>query len=122
MTTITVIGAGSWGTAIAIHLARNGHHILLWDRDVAKLQEMAANRSNPKYLSHIRLPETISIAYDLKQAVTAADVIFIAVPSHGFRDCLQTIKPYLNSATGILAMNHIAILVPNILVDMRILP
>jgi len=101
MRSITILGAGSWGTAIAIHLARNGHRITLWDRDEENLRAMQSTRRNSRYLSDFPLPKEIDISFDLSQAVADTTDIFVAVPSHAFSDCLTAIKPSLNSAARI---------------------
>lgn len=95
MTSIAVIGAGSWGTAIAIHLAKKGHHVLLWDRDLEKLRLMQQTRKNATYLSDISLPETITINFAFKECVSDVSNFFIAVPSHGFKDTLEQLAPFL---------------------------
>lgn len=95
MTAITILGAGSWGTAIAMHLARNGHQVRLWDRDTTKLRTMMDTGCNPRYLADFSLPAAIHICLSLSEALDAVTDIFIAVPSHGFQTCLENIKPYL---------------------------
>lgn len=101
MSQIAILGAGSWGTAIAIHLARNGHSVNLWDRNAAKLRAMAESRRNPRYLSEHILPTGIHIFHSFEEAIHSCRDIFIAVPSHGFADCLQAIKPKLTSDSRI---------------------
>lgn len=88
MAEIAVLGAGSWGTAIAVHLARNGHQVRLWDRNLQHLQNMQITRFNARYLPEIQLPETVAIQPDLLSCITDIHCFFIAVPSHGFRDLL----------------------------------
>lgn len=96
MAEIAVLGAGSWGTAIAIHLARNGHRVSLWDRDTQKLQNMEKSRGNSRYLPKILLPETIKYQADLASCITGIHTFFIAVPSHGFVDLLTQMLPKLS--------------------------
>ncbi|MGE0080567.1 MAG: NAD(P)H-dependent glycerol-3-phosphate dehydrogenase [Thiohalomonadaceae bacterium] len=95
--TIAVLGAGSWGTALAIVLARNGARVLLWGRDRGQLQAMAAERRNERYLPGIVLPEGLDPCADLREAVTAANDLLLAVPSHAFRHTLCTVAPWLGS-------------------------
>lgn len=92
---ITVLGAGSYGTALAICLARNGHKTLLWGRDSAHVATMAKDRENSKYLPGCPYPETLSLEADLESAVKASDNILVVVPSHAFADMLKQIKPML---------------------------
>lgn len=92
---ITVLGAGSYGTALAICLARNGHQTLLWGRNSAEMAAMAANRINERYLPGIVLPEPLALTADLAEAVAASQNILLVVPSHAFADTLHLIKPHL---------------------------
>lgn len=92
---ITVLGAGSYGTALAICLARNGHDTLLWGRNQADMQTMATDRVNQRYLPDIQLPEKLAVTDDLVEAVTASQNILVVVPSHAFADTLRLIKPHL---------------------------
>ena len=92
---ITVLGAGSYGTALAICLARNGHHTLLWGRSQSDVVAMQTDRINHKYLPDIRLPDTLEVTGDLIEAVKASQNILVVVPSHAFADTLKQIKPFL---------------------------
>jgi len=92
---ISIIGAGSYGTALAICFARNGHDTLLWGRDSAHVEEMSATRSNHKYLPDSQFPKTLQLESDLKLAVSSSDNILVVVPSHAFDDMLKQIKPFL---------------------------
>lgn len=97
--TIAVLGAGSWGTALAILLARHGTPTLLWARDAAQAAAMNAERRNPRYLPDITFPPALSATADLEQALAAADDLLLAVPSHSFRATLQTIAPCVTPTT-----------------------
>jgi glycerol-3-phosphate dehydrogenase (NAD(P)+) len=90
-----VLGSGSWGTALAVHLARTGHSTCLWGIETAELEAMARERTNQRYLPGVRLPEGLEIEHDLAQAVARADQLLIVVPSHAFREVLQRIRPML---------------------------
>jgi glycerol-3-phosphate dehydrogenase (NAD(P)+) len=98
---MTVIGAGSWGTALAIQLAREGHPTLLWGRDGAQLDAMRRARCNERYLPHAAFPESLQATSDLSLALERGRDALIAVPSHAFRATLESIKPYLNADTRI---------------------
>ncbi|MBL4940176.1 MAG: NAD(P)H-dependent glycerol-3-phosphate dehydrogenase [Colwellia sp.] len=98
---ITVLGAGSYGTALAICLARNGHETLLWGRDVNQVDDMVKVRANNKYLAGCPFPESLQAVSDLAIAVSASDNILVVVPSHAFGDMLKQIKPMLNSQVKI---------------------
>ncbi|KUK34313.1 MAG: Glycerol-3-phosphate dehydrogenase [NAD(P)+], partial [Caldanaerobacter subterraneus] len=88
---ISVLGAGSWGTAIAIHLNRLGHQITLWMRDKNQFEEIVSTRHNKKYLD-VDIPQEISITTDLKEAVTNSEIVVIAVPSHAVREISEKLK------------------------------
>src|SRR5262245_27108316 len=95
MKSIAVIGAGSWGTAIALHLAANKHRTYLWDRDLQRLTAMQKFRYNPKYLSQYKFPDNVIINLSLAETIANCVDVFIAVPSHNFETCLRESKPYL---------------------------
>ena len=92
---ITVLGAGSYGTALAICLARNGHHTLLWGRNADDIAAMTRDRINHRYLPEIVLPEQLEVTADLEAAVKASQNVLVVVPSHAFADTLRQIKPFL---------------------------
>jgi glycerol-3-phosphate dehydrogenase (NAD(P)+) len=86
-----VIGAGSWGTALAIQFSRSDHPTTLWGRNHAELGAMMQSRSNSKYLAGIPFPEDLAITDNLAEALAAADDVVVAVPSHAFREMLEAI-------------------------------
>jgi glycerol-3-phosphate dehydrogenase (NAD(P)+) len=96
-----VIGAGSWGTALAVHLARTGHPTLLWGRDLAALADMAAHRRNLRYLPDAPFPDGLSVEPDLGQALDRADEVLVAVPSHGFRQVMSELRPRLRPTSRV---------------------
>lgn len=89
---ISVFGAGSWGTALAIQLARLGHKTLLWGRDSEKLAEMARLRSNPYFLPDIPFPDSLQLEPDLATAVRSSHVLLAVVPTGAMRGFLQDIR------------------------------
>ncbi|MCU7938098.1 MAG: NAD(P)-dependent glycerol-3-phosphate dehydrogenase [gamma proteobacterium symbiont of Bathyaustriella thionipta] len=97
---ITVLGAGSWGTALAILLAKNVHDVLLWGRNKEKIAAMKSAGENTFFLPDITFPENLSVSSDLQQAVLQNDELLVVVPSHAFRDTLlqvNAIKPKIQS-------------------------
>jgi len=98
---MTVIGAGSWGTALAILLAREGRITQLWSRDAAQLDAMRGARRNVRYLPDASFPESLQVAVDLERALEGARDALIAVPSHAFRATLEGIRPHLAPHTRI---------------------
>ena len=94
---ITVLGAGSWGTALALVLARAGHRVTLWARDPEQVLEMTALRCNGRYLPAAVFPQGLTATADLAAALTAKNVL-IVVPSHAFRETLQAGRDALRHA------------------------
>jgi glycerol-3-phosphate dehydrogenase (NAD(P)+) len=78
-----VLGAGSWGTALAIHLGSMGHDAALWGRDAALLHAMAERRANPTYLPDVTFPAPVRPTPSLESALAGARHVIVAVPSHG---------------------------------------
>jgi glycerol-3-phosphate dehydrogenase (NAD(P)+) len=85
MRTIGVLGAGSWGTALAVHLYRLGHEVRLWARDPALVHDMRARRANAVYLPDITLPESLVVTSEIDACVGGAQLVVSAIPSHGCR-------------------------------------
>ncbi len=98
---MTVIGAGSWGTALAIQLAREGHPTQLWGRDSLQLDAMQRARRNERYLPDAGFPASLRLTGVLIQALKGARDALIAVPSHAFRATLESIKPHLDQHTRV---------------------
>ena len=88
-TSLAIFGAGSWGTAVAIHLAASGHRVLLWGRDAEHMQNLTDHRENRRYLPGISFPDTLIPTANLAQCVQEAEHIIIAVPSHAFAETLN---------------------------------
>ena len=93
--TIGVLGAGSWGTALAVHLARTGHDVRLWARDASLAAHMAEARTNDTYLPGIVLPPALQPTHVLEAALAEAEFIVMAVPSHGLRLVARAASPFL---------------------------
>jgi len=96
---VAVLGAGSWGTALAIQLARSGHPTRFWGRNREALAAMAASRRNDRYLSSAEFPASLLIEPDLAAALAGARDVLIAVPSHAFRPLLLQMQPHLTPDT-----------------------
>ena len=92
---MAVIGAGSWGTALAVHLARTIHRTVLWGLAPPSMADLARDRVNRQFLPEAPFPESLEIAPTLTAAVAAADELLIVVPSHAFRECLQQVAKLL---------------------------
>jgi glycerol-3-phosphate dehydrogenase (NAD(P)+) len=101
-TAIAVIGAGSWGTALAMVLARNQQSVHLWDRNTDLLENIASLRVNARYLPNISLPPALMVCHELSEAMDAVQDILIAVPSHAFGEALKEIEPFLSDKHRVL--------------------
>ncbi|MBI0038335.1 MULTISPECIES: NAD(P)H-dependent glycerol-3-phosphate dehydrogenase [unclassified Gilliamella] len=99
---VTVIGAGSYGTSLAILLARNGHETLLWGHNPDKMAILQNDRQNRQFLPDIPFPEQLQIEANLATAVAAAPILLIVVPSHAFGSILKQIKPLLRKDSKIV--------------------
>uniref|UniRef100_A0A1C3HKV4 Glycerol-3-phosphate dehydrogenase [NAD(P)+] n=1 Tax=Serratia marcescens TaxID=615 RepID=A0A1C3HKV4_SERMA len=92
---MTVIGAGSYGTALAITLARNGHSVVLWGHNPAQIQTLQQDRCNQAFLPDVPFPDTLLLEADLARALAASRDVLVVVPSHVFGDVLRQLKPHL---------------------------
>lgn len=90
-----VLGSGSWGTALAVHIARTGHRTILWGIETDELVAMTRDRVNGRYLPGVTLPDRVEIEHDFARAIAEADQLLIVVPSHAFREVLERAKPLL---------------------------
>ncbi len=86
---ITVLGAGSWGTALAIHMARAGHNVLLWGNDADHMRLLAESRCNEQYLPDAAFPELLQVTDNLEQALASPSWVLIAIPSQAYRPFLK---------------------------------
>ncbi|HEU0198608.1 MAG TPA: NAD(P)H-dependent glycerol-3-phosphate dehydrogenase [Nevskiaceae bacterium] len=100
-TRITVLGAGAFGTALAIQLARRENPTLLWGRNTTALAVMREKRFNERYLPGCHFPPALQVETDLTRAVAQADHILVATPSHSLRAVLEAIRPALRDNQGI---------------------
>ena len=98
---MAVIGAGSWGTALAIQMARAGHPTRLWGRDPAQLEAMLRARRNVRYLPQAAFPDALQVIPDLREALRGARDALVAVPSHAFRATLGGLEPHLCADTRV---------------------
>jgi glycerol-3-phosphate dehydrogenase (NAD(P)+) len=92
---VAVLGGGSWGTALAVHLGRIGHTVTLWARDGALAADMRARRANAVYLPDVTLPATVTITERLAEAVRDVHLVVSAIPSHGCRAVIHDAAAFL---------------------------
>ncbi|MCQ4625082.1 NAD(P)-dependent glycerol-3-phosphate dehydrogenase [Corynebacterium sp. CCUG 69979] len=105
MVKVAVLGAGSWGTALAKVFADAGNSVSLWARRTQLAQTMASTRENPDYLEGIELPEAIEATYDAEAAIESAQIVVPAVPSQTMRDNLATWAPHISSDATVLSIS-----------------
>ena len=108
MSRIGIIGAGSWGTALATVLAEKGHNVTIWLRDRKQAEDIQRNRENKKYLPGIRLSDNIKVTEDKKEAASNAEALLFSIPAQSFREVFEEIMAFaekdvivINAAKGI---------------------
>ncbi len=100
---LCILGAGSWGTALAIALAPRFAEVRLWARDAAQAERIAKARENERYLSGFRLPDAVSVSNDLERSLNGADVILSVVPSRYLREVLLQAAKFMQPSTPIVS-------------------
>jgi glycerol-3-phosphate dehydrogenase (NAD(P)+) len=98
---VAVLGAGSWGTALAALIARHGHPVTLWGRDADVVAAIDQRQENPHYLPGIALPPALRATTDLAAALHGADLVLVVVPSHAFTRTLQVLAPLRPARAGV---------------------
>lgn len=102
---ITVIGTGGWGTALAVLLNGNGHHVTLWGRLQEEVEPILVYRENKLLLPGVKISERITVTLDAPAGLRDADWVVLAIPSHGMRAICRQLLPFLPPRAGIL---HVA--------------
>lgn len=102
MKKIAVIGSGSWGTAISVVLANNGHAVYLWSYFKEESEKLNADRENKAFLPGVSLPDSIVCTHSLEEAIGEAELVVLASPSHTVRNVAKSISPYLTPDQPIL--------------------
>jgi glycerol-3-phosphate dehydrogenase (NAD(P)+) len=98
---VAVIGAGSWGTALALQFGRSGQEVRLWGRDAGQLAAISADGANMRYLPNVPFPDNVRVEADLATCLDGVRDILIAVPSHGLRETLIKVQPLLDSSARV---------------------
>ena len=98
---LAVLGAGSWGTALAALTARHGHPTVLWGRDAAITAAIDSGHENPRYLPGVELPASLRATGDLRAALDGATLVLVVVPSHAFAETLRALAPHRPSGAGV---------------------
>jgi glycerol-3-phosphate dehydrogenase (NAD(P)+) len=97
MANVSVLGAGSWGTALAVLLCKNGHSVTLWSYRNDQTEELKRTLENKSKLPGVKLPEKLNFTSDLEEAVKGMDLIVFSVPSTATRRTAENIKPYIDN-------------------------
>src|ERR1700704_4698261 len=97
MKRIAIIGAGNWGTALAILAARKGHSVSLWSRKASVVASIRDAHVNSSYLENARVPENVVATTEIEQALNDAELVILAAPSHVTRELLERMLPSLRS-------------------------
>jgi glycerol-3-phosphate dehydrogenase (NAD(P)+) len=98
---ISILGAGSWGTALALQAARNGCKTMLWGHNPQHISQVKQARENQRYLAGFSFPDNLYVTDNLQQAVNFSDLILLVVPSHAFKNTLIAIQPFLTENSQI---------------------
>jgi len=101
---MAVLGAGSWGTALAVHLARVGHSVRIWSVEEPVVRDMRDRRANVVYLPDVRLPSGVFATRSLEEALTGAGMVVAAVPSHAMRAVVRDATPWLADGVAIVSV------------------
>ena len=99
---ITVIGTGGWGTALAVLLHGNGHRVTLWGRLPEEVDPILAHRENKLFLPGVKIPDTMPVTLDLAAGLCGAELVVLAVPSHGMRPICRQVQPHLPAAATLV--------------------
>jgi glycerol-3-phosphate dehydrogenase (NAD(P)+) len=99
---IAILGAGSWGTALALYLSRQCQATRLWTQDAARVATMNSDRANARYLPGQVFPVALKVTATLSEAIEGCQDILVALPSAGFRDVLLALQPLIKPTTRIM--------------------
>ncbi|MGL4489305.1 MAG: NAD(P)H-dependent glycerol-3-phosphate dehydrogenase [Rhizobiaceae bacterium] len=99
---VTVLGAGAWGTALALSQARHGRHVTLWGRDATSVNDMITNRRNSAYLPGLVFDTALRATADVSQALDGADVVLAVIPAQKLRDGLSSIAAHIPAGIPIV--------------------
>ncbi len=105
MSAITLFGAGSWGTALSVHLASAGRDITLWARRQETVDAIRGTSRNPQYLSSIPIPTSVHVTADLQEAASASQVWGMTMPSQKLRPRAQSLEPYADETTRVVSLS-----------------
>ena len=105
MKRIAIIGAGSWGTALAVMAARAGHDVRLWSRSAEVISSINERHVNPRYLSSAQIPTSVLASGEIPTALKGAELVLFAAPSHAARELLTAIVPHLAEGAIVVSVS-----------------
>ena len=100
---IAILGAGSWGTALAVHLARIGHGVRIWSIEAPIIAEMRERRANAVYLPDVALPDAVAPTTSIAEALDLVDIVVAVVPSHAMRSVVGAARPFLTPGATLVS-------------------
>lgn len=103
MKRVAIIGAGNWGTALAVVAARAGHEVRIWSRDPSVVDSINQERSNSTYLAGTQIPTNVRATLEINDALDTSDVVILAAPSHATRELLRVMRPSLDGGMIIVS-------------------
>ena len=104
MKRIAIIGAGSWGTALAVMAARAGHEVQLWSRNQAVISSINGHHLNPFYLSAAQIPPGVTATSEIETALRNTALVVFAAPSHAARELLTSLSPHLSESAIVVSV------------------
>lgn len=104
MAKVGLIGAGSWGTALALVLADNGHKVTLWSHEAEHIAMMQADRENRLFLPGVPLPDCLAYTADIGQAAAGCDFVIFAVPSHAMQSVAQRLQGHIDGQAVLVSV------------------
>ena len=102
MKKIGMIGAGSWGTALATTLSDKGHNVKIWDKDEVHLNALIHDRENKKYLPGVNFGDNLNVETSIEETVDGVEMILFSVPAQYFRDAFKSVLPHIKPETIIV--------------------
>jgi len=100
---VAVVGGGSWGTALALVLAKNNHEVSLWCFKEEEADSIISNRENTRYLPNIKIPQSIKVTCNISEAICNASIIVLVVPSFSIRENMMNMLPFLEEGQAIVS-------------------
>ncbi|HKL14915.1 MAG TPA: NAD(P)H-dependent glycerol-3-phosphate dehydrogenase [Balneolaceae bacterium] len=105
MKKVSIIGAGSFGTALSVVLGHGGFKVMMWARERSVVEKINSERKNPDYISDVELPASVSATVSLEECLESAEIVLFATPTHALRSVAQDVKQYLSGKEIIVTVS-----------------